>query len=189
MAGQQITNHSSHGVHGHDLHQHNLRYLDTHEPRDHFKGGLLSALVGLLLLVAAVMLVGRTIAQASILLHNQPPSQMGQRLAMLDTPNYAAKPLAFAAPVKGTSAPLTADGLTRLTGIYHQTLEQAELDTGNIRYHVFDPNHALADYAAQLGQTSTAKTFPVCVEGAVSAAGDYGHMGLAAHQVTVRRVC
>lgn len=188
MAVQQSVTHAHHALHGHDLPP-SVGYLDTHEPRDHFKGGLLSALVGLLLLIAAVMLVGRAIAQAGILLNNHPPSQIGQRLALLDTPNYAAKPLAFAAPATVNSAPLTSDGLTRLTGLYHQTLEQAELDTGNARYHVFDPEHALADYAAQLGQTSTVKTFPVCVEGAVSAAGDYGHMGLDAYQVTVRRVC
>lgn len=76
-----------------------------------------------------------------------------------------------------------------LKGTFHQSLEQSEFTDGKTKYHVFDPNHLLADYAKTQGQTGVSISLPVCIEGRISEKGTYGHLGRYEYELWVDKVC
>lgn len=76
-----------------------------------------------------------------------------------------------------------------LKGTFTQSLEQSEFNDGTTKYHIFDPNNLLAEYAKAQGQTGLAIHLPVCIEGRVSDKGNYGHLGKYPYELWVDKLC
>lgn len=76
-----------------------------------------------------------------------------------------------------------------LNGTFTQGLEQSLFDDGKTKYHVYDPNNLLTDYAKSKGQTGVSVSVPVCIEGRVSEKGMYGHLGRYEYEVWVDKIC
>jgi len=76
-----------------------------------------------------------------------------------------------------------------LKGTFTQSLEQSEFNDGTTKYHVFDPNNLLAEYAKAQGQTGVSISLPVCIEGRVTEKGRYGHLGKYPYELWVDKIC
>ena len=76
-----------------------------------------------------------------------------------------------------------------LKGTFTQSLEQSEFNDGTTKYHVFDPNNLLVEYAKAQGQTGVSISLPVCIEGRVTEKGRYGHLGKYPYELWVDKIC
>ena len=76
-----------------------------------------------------------------------------------------------------------------LKGTFTQSLEQSEFNDGTTKYHVFDPNNLLAEYAKAQGQTGVSISLTVCIEGRVTEKGRYGHLGKYPYELWVDKIC
>ena len=76
-----------------------------------------------------------------------------------------------------------------LKGTFTQSLEQSVFDDGKTKYHVYDPNSLLTEYAKSKGQTGVSVSVPVCIEGRVSDKGRYGHLGKYDYELWIDKVC